>query len=191
MTPIRVADLGVEPVSLAEMRSYLRLGSDETAEDALVLSLIAGARAAVEAASRRLLRPARFRVFLVSWPADGRLPLSLSPLVAVERVGLIAADGAVTDIAATSVRLGPDPWDVPGLLFGRDLPPLEGRSVLVEVIAGCGGSGPAVPEPLLQALRLTAADGFENRGDGAGGEPPRTLPPAAAGLAASCRRMRL
>lgn len=191
MTPIRVADLGVEPVSLAEMRSYLRLGSDETAEDALVLALIAGARAAVEAAARRLLRPARFRVILPSWPADGRLPLPLSPLVSVERVGLIAADGAVTDVAATSARPGPDPWDVPGLLFGRDLPPLDGRTVLVEVVAGCGGDGPPVPEPLMQAVRLTVADGFENRGDGAEAGPPRALPPAAAGLCAACRRMRL
>jgi uncharacterized phiE125 gp8 family phage protein len=190
MTPIRVADLGVEPVTLAEMRAVLRLGSDETAEDALVLALIASARAAVEASSRRLLRPARFRVLLLGWPADGLVPLPLSPLVAVERVGLIESNGAVTPIAAP-VALGPDPWDAPWLTIGRDRPALEGRTILVEVIAGCGGDGPPVPEPLAQAVRLTVADGFENRGDTPEAGPPRALPSTAAGLCAACRRMLL
>ncbi|GJE73880.1 head-tail connector protein [Methylorubrum suomiense] len=191
MTPIRAAELGVEPVSLAEMRTFLRLGSDETAEDGLVLALIAAARAAVETASRRLLRSARFRVPLQVWPRDGLLPLPLSPLVAVERVGLSGSSGVVEEIAPTTIRVGPDPWDATCLLFGSDLPTLDGRTALVEVIAGCGGNGPSVPEPLLQALRLTVADWFENRGDAGEAGEPRTLPPAAAGLAAACRRMRL
>ncbi len=190
MTPIRVADLGVEPVSLTEMRGVLRLGSDETAEDAFVLALIASARAAVEAESRRLLRRARVRVLLPNWPKDGLLPLPLSPLVAVERAGLIESNGSVTPVAA-SVGLGPDPWDAPCLTVGRDRPAQEGRTLLVEVTAGCGGDGPLVPEPLAQAVRLTVADWFENRGDGAEAGTPRALPPVAAGLCAACRRMRL
>ncbi|WP_232631676.1 head-tail connector protein [Methylobacterium sp. Leaf118] len=189
MTPIRVADLGVEPVSLAAMRAYLRLGSDESAEDTLVAALVTAARGAVETASRRLLRPARFQVVLTAWPADGVLPLPLSPLVAVERVSLAAADGVLSAIDPGPIRLGPDPWDAPCLRFGPDLPALDGRSALVEVIAGSGGDGPVAPEPLLQALRLTVADWFENRGDDPGA--PRLLPPAAAGLATACRRMRL
>ena len=51
MTPIRVEETGVEPLSLPEMRAYLRLSSDETAEDALIARLITAARAAVEAAA--------------------------------------------------------------------------------------------------------------------------------------------
>ncbi|MEQ4599826.1 MAG: hypothetical protein ABN488_18905, partial [Methylobacteriaceae bacterium] len=82
MTPIRVEETGVEPVTVAEMRGYLRLSSDETAEDALIARLIPAARAAVEAAARRLLRPARFRVVLAAWPRLGLMPLPLSPLVA-------------------------------------------------------------------------------------------------------------
>lgn len=191
MTPIRAAELGVEPVSLAEMRTFLRLGSDETAEDALLLALIEAARAAVEAASRRLLRPARFRVPLQVWPHDGLLPLPLSPLVAVERVGLSGSSGVVEEIASTTIRVGPDPWDAPCLLLGPDQPALDGRTAVIEVVAGCGGDGPSVPEPLFQALRLTVADWFENRGDAGESGGPRALPPAAAGLTATCRRMRL
>lgn len=191
MTPIRVEETGVEPVGLPEMRAYLRLSSDETAEDALIARLIPAARAAVEAAARRLLRPARFRVVLTDWPRLGLLPLPLSPLVAVLRTGLVDRGGAVTEIEPGPVRIGPDPWDAPCLLFGPDLPPLSGRSALIEVSAGCGGEGPPVPEPLIQALRLTLAGWFENRGDEGGEVGSGALPAAAAGLAAACRRMRL
>ncbi|MEN3209739.1 hypothetical protein PUR23_06735 [Methylorubrum populi] len=191
MTPIRVEETGVEPVSVAEMRAYLRLASDETAEDALIARLIPAARAAVEAQARRLLRPARFRVVLAAWPRLGLLPLPLSPLVAVLRAGLVDARGTLTEIDPGPVRIGPDPWEAPCLSFGPDLPPPGAASALIEVSAGCGGDGPPIPEPLVQALRLTVADWFENRGDAGGAGPPRPLPPEAAGLAAACRRMRL
>lgn len=191
MTPIRVEETGVEPVSVAEMRGYLRLDSDETTEDALIARLIPAARAAVEAAARRLLRPARFRVVLAAWPRLGLAPLPLSPLVTVLRAGLIDGRGTLTEIEPGPIRIGPDPWDAPCLLFGPDLPPLGTASALIEVGAGCGGEGPPVPEPLVQALRLTITDWFENRGDAGGNGAPRPLPPEAAGLAAACRRMRL
>ena len=191
MIPIRVEETGVEPVSVAEMRGHLRLSSDETAEDALIARLIPAARAAVEAATRRLLRPARFRLVLAAWPRLGLLPLPLSPLVAVLRAGRVDAGGTLTAIEPGPIRIGPDPWEAPCLLFGPDLPPLGVASALIEVSAGCGGEGPPVPEPLVQALRLTVADWFENRGDAGREGVPRPLPPEAAGLAAACRRMRL
>ncbi len=128
---------------------------------------------------------------LSAWPRLGLLPLPLSPLVAVLRAGRVDARGGVSEIEAGPIRIGPDPWEAPCLLFGPDLPPLGTASALVEVSAGCGGDGPPVPEPLIQALRLTIADWFENRGDSDRDAAPRMLPPEAAGLAAACRRMRL
>ncbi|WP_284317230.1 head-tail connector protein, partial [Methylobacterium gnaphalii] len=98
MTPIRVADLGVEPVSLTEMRGYLRLDDDESGEDALITGLITAARASIEAATRRLVRPARYRLMLTAWPAGGVLPLPLSPLLSVVRAGIVGADAVVEEI---------------------------------------------------------------------------------------------
>ena len=51
MTPILLAGPALEPLSLDEMRVYLRLETSE--EDGLVLSLIKAARNAVEQGARR------------------------------------------------------------------------------------------------------------------------------------------
>lgn len=187
MTPIRVEDLGVEPVSLPEMRGYLRLDPDDTAEDALVERLIAAARAAVEASTRRLVRPARYRLMLTAWPGGGVLPVALSPLVAVTRAGLVGADGGVEDIDTALLRVGPDPWEAPCLLIDPGVPLLLRKTALIELTAGCGGDGPPVPAPLAQAIRMSVADWFENRGDAVPAGPP----PAVAGLIAPHRLLRL
>ncbi|GJD75126.1 head-tail connector protein [Methylobacterium goesingense] len=189
MNPIRVEAAIVEPVSLAEMRGFLRLDPDDGgAEDALVERLIAAARAQVEAAARRILVPGRYRLMLTAWPADGRMPLPLSPLVAVARAGLVDAAGTVTDLAPGLVRLGPDPVEAPGLVIDPAVPALDRRAALIEVDAGYGGAGPPLPPPLAQAIRLLVAHAFEHRGDGAGDGSP---PPDVADLVAPLRRLRL
>ncbi|MGU3361110.1 hypothetical protein ACLBWX_12315 [Methylobacterium sp. M6A4_1b] len=189
MTPIRVDSAIVEPVTLAEMRGYLRLDPDDGgAENALVERLIAAARTQVEVAARRILVPGRYRLTLTAWPGDGRLPLPLSPLVAVARAGLVDAGGTVTDLAAGLVRLGEDGLEAPALVIDPAVPALHRRAALIEVDAGYGGAGPPLPPPLAQAIRLLVAHAFEHRGDGSGDDVP---PPALAALVTPLRRMRL
>lgn len=186
MTPIRVAGTTVEPVSLAEMRAHLRLDSDDGAEDGLIAGLLTAARAQVEAATRRLLTPGRYRITVTAWPPNGFLALPLAPLVAVERASLVDAQGGVTELSAGLVRLGPDPEEAPGLIIAPEAPPLRARAALIEVSAGHGGDGPPVPPALVQAIRLLAAHGFEHRGDTAVAPPP-----AVAALVEPLRRLRL
>lgn len=189
MTPIRVDEPTVEPVSLSEMRAHLRLDPDDGgAEDALVTSLVRAARAAIEAATRRVLAPGRYRLMLTGWPPDGRLPLPLSPLVALVRAGIVDADGVVADLDPGLVRLGPDPVEAPGLLIAASPPPLVRTAALLEVAAGYGGDGPPLPPDLAQAIRLLAAQWFEHRGDEPGAQ---SLPPTVAALIAPHRRLRL
>lgn len=188
MTPLRIAGPEVEPLSLAQMRGYLRIDSDDTSEDALVTDLIAAARANVEAESRRVLAPAQFRLMLTAWPTDGVLPIPLSPLVSVTRAGTVGADGIVETIDLAHFSLGADPFEAPCLLIDKGVPLLLRRAALIEVAAGFGGSGPPVPGPLLQAIRQTVADWFENRGDDG---HPRGLPEAAAALIAPYRLVRI
>lgn len=189
MTPIRVDAAIVEPVTLAEMRGYLRLDPDDGgAENALVESLIASARAQVELAVRRILVPGRYRLMLTAWPRDGRLPLPLSPVVAVARAGLVDGAGLVIDLAPGLVRVGADPIEAPGLIIDPAVPALNERAALIEVDAGHGGAGPPIPPGLVQAIRLLVAHAFEHRGDGPGDGSP---PPAIAALIDPLRRLRL
>lgn len=187
MIPIRAETTPVEPVSVADLRLYLRLDPDDGGvEDGLLASLVSAARASLEIEVRRVLVPGRYRIFLAEWPLEGWLPLPLSPLVGLVRAGLTAADGTVTDLPGGMVSIGPDPIEAPGLQIAGDLPDLGGRRILIEVTAGYGGDGPAIPEDLRLAVLRLAAAGYEHRGDEAGmtqGDLPR--------LAAPRRRLRL
>jgi uncharacterized phiE125 gp8 family phage protein len=182
MVPIRVAESSVEPVSVAELRLYLRLDPDDHSEDGLLADLVAAARAGIEAESRRILRPATFRLILAAWPW-GWLAVPLSPLVAVTRLALSGPAGA-TPLDPGLVHLGDDPIEAPGLAIDPAAPALDGRSVLIELSAGYGGDGPALPPPLRLAVLRLAAARYEHRGD----EPD---PPDPAALAAPFRRLRL
>lgn len=187
MVPIRVEAGGVEaaePVPLAEMRLYLRLDPDDAGEDGLVAGLVAAARASLEAETRRLLKPARFRVVLDAWPRDRRIPLPLSPLVGVVRLGLAGPDGTIETLDSGLLRPGPDPVEAPCLLVAPAAPDPAGRTILIEVAAGYGGDGPALPAPLRLAILRLAAARYEHRGDEAD-------PPDPAALAAPFRRLRL
>ena len=187
MTPIRVDGAAVEPVSVADLCLYLRLDPDDGGvEDDLLATLIAAARASLETAARRILVPGRYRIVLESWPLEGVLPVPLSPLVALVRAGLAGADGALTELPAGLVRLGPDPVEAPNLEFAGDLPDPGGRRIAIEVSAGFGGDGPPLPAPLRLAVLRLAAARYAHRGD-----EPDDAPADAARLAAPLRRLRL
>lgn len=187
MTPIRADTATVEPVSVAELRLYLRLDPDDgTVEDALLAGLIAAARASLETEARRVLVPSHWRIVLDALPAKGWLPLPLSPLIALVRAGRVAVDGTVSDLPAGLVRLGPDPVEAPGLYVSPDLPDLDGAGLLLEVAAGFGGDGPPIPPALRLAILRLAAARYEHRGD-----EPDEAGADAARAAAPFRRLRL
>lgn len=186
MIPLRIDAAAVEPVSVADLRAYLRFDSDDDgAEDALLQALITAVRASLEIETRRILVPGRYRIALAAWPSDGQVPLPLSPLVALLRAGSAEA-GSVTDLAPGLVRLAPDPVEAPGLLVDPAALDPAGRSILIEVAAGYGGDGPPLSAPLRLAILRLAAARYEHRGD-----EPDAARTDAADLAAPFRRMRL
>lgn len=191
MPPIRVEAPSVEPVTLAEMRAYLRLDPDDGgAEDGLIAALIAAARVALEQATRRILVPGRFRLSLADWP-PGDLPLPLSPVTGLLRAGLAGPDGGVTDLAPGLVQLRGDGLEVAALRIDPALPRRDGAPLVIDLVAGFGGDGPALPPPLGLAIRRLAAGWFENRDDAPEGGPRNALPPDVAALALPFRRLRL
>jgi uncharacterized phiE125 gp8 family phage protein len=156
----------VEPVLLAEAKAHLRL--DTSDEDDLVGALIAAARVAVETEIRRVLIAQSWRAIVEAWPDDG-LILPVVPVISVEEVRAVDADGVATVLDAEDYEL--DPAD-----FSVTLDPVAGTARYeIDFTAGYGTSGIDVPQPLRQAIRLLVTHWYEHRAavtDDAAAEAP-------------------
>jgi uncharacterized phiE125 gp8 family phage protein len=188
MIPILVDGPAVEPITLADMKAYLRVDDDDDAQDSVIAGLVKAARLTVEGASRRVLVEQRWRVALDRWPQGRVVLLPLSPLISVESIKVFDANGAAASVAAGAIDS--DRFSDPPRIAVPDAPE-PGRTrngILIEVLAGYGGAAEAVPEGLRLAIKILVAHWFENRGDVAG---EQTLPPEAFALVAPFRRARL
>lgn len=185
MIPIPVAGPAVEPVSPADLASALRTGGEELA---LVASLGRAARLLVEASARLVLMEQTWRLVLDRWPRDRVVRLPLWPVIAVDAVrvhdgtSLAPLDPALAtlDAAGDPARLLVDP--------GAPEPARAVGGIEIVLRAGFGAAPAAVPEPLVQAIRLLVGRWFEHRGDALADAP---LPADVAALIAPYRRLRL
>ncbi|MCG7392558.1 head-tail connector protein [Microvirga sp. ACRRW] len=186
MIPIFVDGPAVEPITLPEMKAYLRI--DHEAEDDLVAGLIKAARLMVEAASRRVLIEQRWRVFMDRWPTGGKVLLPVGPLLSVDAIKVLDAAGTASEVEASSIDV--DLMGDPPSIIAADAPhPGKPRNgIEIELRAGFGTSPDAVPATLKLAIKILVAHWFENRGDVAG---EQILPPEAMALVAPFQRVRL
>lgn len=176
-----------EPVTLADARAHLRL--DGTEENALVEALIAAARAALEAETRRAFVTQSWRLTLDDWP-EGTVQLPLAPVSEVTAVSIADAEGALLPLDAEIYETALA-GDTPRLAARRGqvwpMPATRLAGIAIDFTAGYGAAGD-VPPPLRQALLLLVAHWFEHREPaGAGTELPR----AVTALVAPWRRLHL
>jgi uncharacterized phiE125 gp8 family phage protein len=188
MNSILIDGPAVEPVTLPEMKAYLRLDDDDEAQDDLIAGLVKAARLTVEAAARRVLIEQRWRVMLDRWPEDAAVILPLSPVIAIDGIKIYDAEGAATEIPADAIDsdLLSDP---PRVAVSQALEP--GRvhnGIAIDLRAGYGATPDAVPATLRLAIKILVAHWFENRGDIPG---EQILPPEALTLLAPFQRARL
>lgn len=160
-----------EPLSLAEMKAFLRVEHDD--DDDLIAALAAAARMYVETATRRALITQTWRLTFDSWPADGIVRVVPAPLRDVVAARVYREDGSTTAIDpeafvvnAADSTLAFVPWSLP-------MPGRAHAGIEIDIEAGYGGAAD-VPEPLRQAVRLLLTHWYENRGLGgeAGGNVP-------------------
>jgi uncharacterized phiE125 gp8 family phage protein len=151
-----------EPVSLAQAKAFLRVEHGD--DDDLITSLIAAARARVEALTRRALIVQTWRLVRDAWPGDGRLPVLPAPLRALIAARVHEAGGntltldlqAFTlDTAAATGVIAFAPWSLP--VPGRAVAGIE-----LDIEVGYGAAAD-VPAPLAQAIQLLVAHAYENR----------------------------
>lgn len=188
MIPIFISGPAVEPVTLGEMKAYLRVDDDDVAQDDLIAGLVKAARLMVEAASRRVLIEQRWRVVMDRFPAGGAILLPISPVLAVDRIVVTDASGETFDLPAAAFEA--DVLSDPPRIAVTDAP-LTGKprnGISVELRAGYGTTPETVPATLKLAVRILVAHWFESRGDAIG---EQILPPEALALVAPFQRMRV
>jgi uncharacterized phiE125 gp8 family phage protein len=166
MSLILITPPAAEPVTLAEAKAHLKLDTDD--DDALVTSLIAAARARTEWHTGRALVTQSWVYNLDVWPHGGLVEVPLPPLASVTSVTVYAEDDSATVLDASHYRV--DTASAPGRLALKNAlsPPvvtLRGiDGVAIRFTAGYGGAAD-VPESIRQAILVTVADLYANRGD--------------------------
>lgn len=190
MTALLIDPPAIEPVTLAEAKAHLRLtGSDD---DDYVAAMITAARLHVESATRRLLIDQTWRFYRDDWPPGGRLDLPIAPVTAVTAVTVYDDAGEPTVLAPGSWLL--DAAAVPARLVFTAPRPEPGRpinGIEIDVVAGYGASGLAVPQPLRLAIMTLVARWYEDREGLAYGIVPSRVAGAFEALVAPFRVMRL
>ena len=159
-------DATVEPVSAAEMKAHLRVTA--TTEDAYIATLITAARMEVENRIRRALITQTWEMHLTDWPWQTYIRLPKAPLQSVTSIKFTDRDGDSNNTVATTVY-GVDIKATPGRIFlkpNQTWPSdvlYEGTPIVITFVAGYGDASTNVPMAIIHAVKLIAADLYENR----------------------------
>lgn len=187
MRPMLINAPALEPVSLGEMKSWLREDSGD--EDQLIQALIVSARMTLEAFTRRFFVTQTWRLILDAWPCESaELIIPFTPFQAVSGIRVFDAGDVATTVDPASYRAPPS--SVEGRLTFRKAPPPPLRTrdgIEIDFVVGYGATATQTPEPLRRAIMALVAHWREKRGDDA----DDALPQVVAQLAAPFRRQRL
>jgi uncharacterized phiE125 gp8 family phage protein len=187
MPAILLAPPTVEPITLAEAKSFLRVAHGD--DDGLIAALIAAARAHVETATRRALLTQTWRIVCDAWPAGGRIAVAPAPLIAVTaaRVRDDNGDAHAIDPGAFSFAVGAVPASLAFVPWSLPAPGVADDGIEIDVELGHGTSAAAVPPPLVHAVRLLTAHWYEHRGILSSGQAGAPLPVSITALMAPFR----
>lgn len=146
MPAIQITAPAEEPLTLAETRAHLRVEHD--ADDQLISGLITAARQAAETRTGRALVSQKWRSTFDLWPLE--LTLSPAPLISVEAVTYLDADGVRQTLAPSSYLVITD--TLQGYIcpaYGAAWPShrTEPGSIRIDYTAGYGNAS-AVPQAI-------------------------------------------
>jgi len=164
MSSILFVPPAAEPLSLADAKAHLRV--EHADDDGLIAALIAGARAHVEAQTRRALITQTWRHVRDAWPADGRIAVLPAPLQSLAAARVYDVEGNAQAIDLQTFVL--DSVSAPGVVsFPPWSVPAPGRATVgieIDTVVGYGDAATDIPEPLRLAIRQLVAHWYENRG---------------------------
>lgn len=154
----------VEPLTLAEAKTYLRV--DTTDDDALIGALIVSARMMVEQRTQRVLITQGWRMVMDRFADPFFITVTVSPFQTLQALKVYNKDGTFTlidpsqylvDTNSTFARVC--------LLNGLAQPTQAIMGITLDFTAGYGNTSANVPEPLRQAMRELIYQWYDNRGD--------------------------
>jgi uncharacterized phiE125 gp8 family phage protein len=156
-----VMEPSVEPVSLSEIKAYLRLDAADTTFDSDLTALIKAARYAAEDFQNRAFMARTYDLALDAFPSMP-LRVPMPSLVSVESIKYTDDDGVITTIPVTDYII--DQISEPGRIAfakGKSWPSVSLQSVNGVVIRFVAGSGSA-PENVKLAIKFFVGFRFEN-----------------------------
>lgn len=192
MTLVLTSPPAVEPVSLAEAKSHLRLEAGN--EDPLIASLIVTSRLHIETVLGLCLITQGWSWLLDAWPDLAVLRLPMRPVQAIGAVRITAEDGSISSLAPDSYLL--DGFGAPARLVRRRgrVWPMPGRNangIEIAFTAGFGAQPSSVPEDIRHALLLLIAHWYANREPMELGSPAVAIPDDISRLLKPYRALRL
>ncbi len=189
MTYATISPPAAEPLTLSEAKAHLRFDGAE--EDALLSSLIATARAHLEAETGLSLIERTLRLYRDDWPGAGVLTLCHGPVKAVSAVTVYDEAGDPASVPIAGCRLDGDARPARLWLPQKPAPGAALNGIEIDFVAGFGASGVDVPDALKRAMLMHVALMFAFRGAVAAQNQPVGVPDGYDRLIAPFRLRRL
>ncbi|EJN01411.1 phage head-tail connector protein [Phyllobacterium sp. YR531] len=173
MTMTLIKPPALEPVTLVEVRQFLRLADNN--EDELLEGLVKAARETLETQTGLALINQTFRLYIDQWPSRGLIRIGKYPLQSLGPVTAFGDDGSPSVIAEHDLHL--ETASRPARLYIASRAGNAG-ALEVDFVAGFGETGKDVPDALRHAILTLVAHWYEFRGVYGAVQQPVSYPPA-------------
>ena len=173
-----VTDPAIEPLTLEQIESHLRLSETSTgAEDGLLQIFLTAARRYCELVQSQAYIEQTWQLILDDFPSGDYITIPRPPLMSVTHVKSCGTGGTATTMTAGRYYVDTD--SEPGrvhLEYGESWPSTILRpaaGVEVQFVAGFGSAASSVPAEVKQAIKLVVGHMYEHR---EGSDVPQMTP---------------
>lgn len=156
----------IEPLSLAEIKSHLRV--DDSSDDEMLSTIIQVAREQVEDITRRALLTSTWDFVLQEWPVENYIKLPYGNLQSVTSVKWKDTDGTETTLTPTTDYLVETNGENVGrvvLPYGESWPSdtlYPSNPITIRFVCGWTAAS-LIPAKIRAACKLIAGDIYQNR----------------------------
>jgi len=157
----------IEPLTLAEIKEYLRLDADDTSEDSDLTAYLTAAREYCETFQNRAYITQTWGLSFDSWPCSV-IELPKGSLQTVDAVSYKESDGVTTELAENTDYV----YSTRGILgrltpaYGKSWPsftPFPLDAVVIEFTCGYGDEAASIPAKVIHAIKLLISHWYEHR----------------------------